>query len=63
MQLRRRVAGEFKVLKTKELNGECRATFHVGTDYAQRTFRAIWPQQDNDHRRGKSGVHTVTPHP
>jgi hypothetical protein len=34
----------------------------VAADFDERSFQTIWPQQDDDHRRGRSRIRTVIPH-
>ena len=62
IELRRKVKGEFRTIERKPLNNRCRARFNIVAEFSQATFKATWPKQDRDHRRGKSKAITVRTH-
>lgn len=62
VELRQKKQGHFVVIQSKRVNDSCRAVFKVVASFDRGVFKATWPKQDNDHRRGRSESRTVTTH-
>jgi hypothetical protein len=62
ISLQRKKSGVFKTVATKKLSSTCKATFKVRAKFNKATFRALWPKQDADHKKGTSKPVTVTTH-
>jgi hypothetical protein len=60
--LRRRFGDRFEEVGRKTLDNDCKTTFKKPADFNKATFKARWPEQDGDHRAGKSNEHTVITH-
>ncbi|HWC15343.1 MAG TPA: S8 family serine peptidase [Actinomycetota bacterium] len=54
--------GSFATTSEKNLSGDCRARFTRKARFAERTYRALWPEQDDDHRLGRSRAKVVRTH-
>lgn len=52
--LQRQIHGPFRRIAEATLDGLCRATFETKASFKRAMFKAIWPQQDDDHARGGS---------
>lgn len=59
IRLQRKKSGRFVTIATKQLGDTCKAVFKVRAKFGKRTFRALWPKQDDDHARGVSKPVTV----
>ena len=62
LHLQKKKDGKFRQVAVKKLNKRCRATFRIRATFKRATFRAFWPKQDRDHRRGRSKPRTITTH-
>ncbi len=62
IQLQRRTGGSFKKIASKTLGDTCRVRFNVKADFKSAVFRSFWPQQDENHRAGRSQPVEVTTH-
>ena len=62
IKLQRKKGAAFKTIATKKLNKRCKASFRVKASFRKRTFRAVWPKQDDDHSKGRSKPVTVRTH-
>ena len=62
VRLQRRKKGAFVNVATKPLRSNCKATFRLPAEFRKAVFRGTWPQQDDDHRAGKSRPQSVTTH-
>ena len=60
--LRRKIGGVFEEIARKDLDNECQTQFQKPANYDKATLKARWPEQDGDHRPGKSAEHTVITH-
>lgn len=55
MVLKRRIGdGQWKTIRRKELNRKCRATFSNRARYKKAFYKARWPKQHKDYRKGRS---------
>ena len=62
VELQRKKSGGFVTIAQKKLNRRCRARIRVPAEFREATFRAVWPKQHDDHRRGRSGKITIRTH-
>ncbi len=62
IKLKRKVSGKYRTIGSKRLGSGCRASFRDVASYRQATYRAIWPKQDDNHRRGRSRPVKVSTH-
>jgi hypothetical protein len=62
IELAEQEKGRYRTIATKKLNASCKARFTIPATFTKATFRAFWPKQDDDHRRGKSKPRTVVTH-
>ena len=62
IKLQRKKSGVFKTVATKTVGSTCKATFRVRAKFRKATFRALWPKQDSDHKKGVSKPVTVVTH-
>ena len=60
--LNRKTSRGYKKISTKSVSDNCHARFKLRANFKQATFKATWPKQDSDHRRGKSQPRTVRTH-
>jgi hypothetical protein len=49
----------WKRVATDKLNRRSRYSFRVDVSWGKRTFRVVWPSQDDDHAKGTSRRKTV----
>lgn len=60
--LQRRIDAEWRRQGRKTLDAQCKARFSQAADYDRGRFRAVWPKQLQDYRRGRSRIRTIEPH-
>jgi hypothetical protein len=51
-----------KKIAVQRLDENCRTTYRVKANFKKAMFNVIWPQQDDDHKRGGGVAHLVTTH-
>ncbi len=55
MVLKRRVGdGQWKVIRRKKLDRDCRTTFRDRASYRKAFYKVQWPKQHKDYRKGRS---------
>ena len=62
VKLKRKQGNKFVEINNARLSDNCRASFTRTADWDKETFKAVWPKQDKDHRKGKSEHRTVETH-
>ncbi|MEA2499671.1 MAG: hypothetical protein QOH26_2076 [Actinomycetota bacterium] len=62
IKLQKKKSGVFKTIAKKKLGSTCKATFKVRAKFRKATFRALWPKQDADHKKGVSKPRTLITH-
>ena len=60
VKLKRKTGSKYRTIESGPLGRNCTTHFRDVATYKKATYRAIWPQQDKDHRRGKSRPQTVS---
>ena len=59
VRLQAKMKGEFKTIEAGPLGSNCIAKFADVANYKSRTYRTIWPKQNENFRAGKSRPQTV----
>lgn len=62
IQLQQRSGGSYKKVASKRLGDTCRVRFTVEANFKSAVFRSYWPQQDENHRAGRSQTVEVVTH-
>lgn len=60
IELETRDGAEWNNAGSISLDADCRARWRKKADFTSRAFRTFWPQQNDDHSSGYSGIRTVT---